>query len=448
MPVTRVNCPNCRQPFSAEINQLFDVGSDPSAKQILLSGSVNIAHCPHCGYQGPLATPIVYHDPEKELLLTYIPPEVSLSRPEQEELLGSLIQQIVNRLPQDKRKAYLLQPQAVLTLQGLAERILEADGITKEMIEAQQQRIRLIQQLLTVPDEALADAIQQDKELLDEEFFAILARLVEASAAAGDRNSAQALVELQRSLLPLTEYGQEIQSQTEEIEAAMQALREIGNELTRERLLDLFVEAPTETRLGALVTMTRPGLDYAFFQILSERIEEAGGDDKSKLTDLRQKLLELTREIDEQTERRKEVARMNLDTLLKVEDVETAVMQNMQAIDEYFVEVLNQELEEARSTGDIGKSAKLNQILQILQQASTPPEVGLIEELVQLPDSAAIQNRMKEMEQEITPEFMELLTGFISQMQSQEDEDLNNKLQVVYRTALKMSMEANLRREN
>ena len=75
MPKTRINCPNCRQPVTADIDQLFDVNIDPAAKQRLLSGAFNIIQCPHCGFQGQAATPIVYHDPEKELLLTYVPPE-------------------------------------------------------------------------------------------------------------------------------------------------------------------------------------------------------------------------------------------------------------------------------------------------------------------------------------------------------------------------------------
>jgi hypothetical protein len=41
MPKTRMNCPNCRQPIMADIEQLFDVAQDPTAKQRLLSGTVN-----------------------------------------------------------------------------------------------------------------------------------------------------------------------------------------------------------------------------------------------------------------------------------------------------------------------------------------------------------------------------------------------------------------------
>ena len=47
MPQTRINCPNCRQPLMADIDQLFDVARDPSAKQRLLSVSFNYIQCPN-----------------------------------------------------------------------------------------------------------------------------------------------------------------------------------------------------------------------------------------------------------------------------------------------------------------------------------------------------------------------------------------------------------------
>lgn len=443
MPVTRINCPNCGQPISAEITQLFDMNSDPAAKQRLLSGAANLVSCPNCGYQGPVATPIVYHDPEKELLLTYIPPEINLPRQEQERAIGALIQQALNNLPQEKRKAYILQPQQTLTMQGMMERILEADGITKEMIDAQQERVRLIQRLITVSDESLQEVVEEEAELIDQDFFEILARLVEASAAAGDNATAQRLVEVQRKILPYTEYGRQIQEQSAEVEAAMESLRAVGESLTREKLLDLLVEAPNEIRLSALASLTRPGLDYQFFQMLTEKIDSARGDEKSRLNELRGKLLEITREIDAQEERRREVARRNLETLLQVDEPENAILQNIQAIDEYFIEALNSELEKARQEGNLERSAKLNAIQDVLRKASTPPELELIEELIQLPDAEAIKARMGEESENITQEFLDLMTNIVGQ--GQENSEVQEKLQTIYRTALRMNMESNMR---
>ena len=82
---TQISCPRCRQPVVAQIEQLFDVSSDPGSKQRLLGGVSNYASCKNCGYNGPLATPIVYHDADKELLLTYFPGELGMPVNDQEK---------------------------------------------------------------------------------------------------------------------------------------------------------------------------------------------------------------------------------------------------------------------------------------------------------------------------------------------------------------------------
>ena len=88
MPRTQMNCPQCRQPIVVDVHQLFDIGANPDEKQIFLSGIHNIAQCQSCGFQGMVATPLVYHDPEKELLLTYVPTEMALPMEEQERIKG------------------------------------------------------------------------------------------------------------------------------------------------------------------------------------------------------------------------------------------------------------------------------------------------------------------------------------------------------------------------
>jgi MarR-like DNA-binding transcriptional regulator SgrR of sgrS sRNA len=163
----------------ADIDQLFDVGQDPTSKQKILSGAFNIASCPNCGFKGMIATPLVFHDPSNELLLTYFPPELALPINEQERIIGPLITRVTNSLPQEKRKAYLFQPQAMLTMQTMVERILAADGITKEMIQAQQERMNLLQRLINASDESITEATTKQDSLFDSDFFNLLNRLIE-----------------------------------------------------------------------------------------------------------------------------------------------------------------------------------------------------------------------------------------------------------------------------
>lgn len=444
MPKTMINCPNCRQPVTVEVEQLFDQGADPSAKQRLLSGAFNLVQCPHCGYQGNLATPIVYHDPAKELLMTFVPAEIGLPRNEQEKVIGSMINQVINNLPQEKRKAYLLQPQTALTMQGLVERILEKDGITHEMIEAQQKRLNLIQRLMTASQDVLEEIARQDDKIIDAEFFGLLRRLVEASMMSGDRESAQALADLQQKLMPITTFGRQLQAQSMEVEAAVAELRSAGDGLTREKLLALIENAPSEARLNAYVSLARPALDYSFFQLLSDKIERARGDGRTRLVELRARLLELTSQIDKQLEERATSARALLDEILESENIEEGLLANIPAIDEFFVQELNSAIEAARGKGDLEKTSKLQQIVSVLEQMSAaPPEVALIEELLDAPDEAALVQLFEDHQDEITPEFISALANVMGQVEASDDKEFTQKVQTVYRRALRYSMQKN-----
>ena len=447
MPKTRINCPNCRQPVVAEIEQLFDVGADPQAKQRLLSGGANVIQCQSCGYVGNIATPMVYHDPEKELLLTFAPPELGIKLEEQERILGPLIKKAVDALPKEKRKAYLFRPQNVLTMQGLVERVLEADGITKEMIQAQQKKLALIQRLAGVTaDDVLAEIIKQEDKNIDAEFFALLNRLLEASIMGGDQQSAQVLSALQKKLIPITTYGKRVQERNQEIQAAAKSLQDLGDEMSQEKLLDLVIQAENEVRVQALASFARPVMDYTFFQLLTERIERANGEQKKKLSALRERLLVVTREIDLQMEARMAQTRQLLEAILREPNIEEAMQQAMPAVDDLFIQALQAELEAARKAADLGKISKLQKINQILEEASAPPpEMELIQELLEAEDEAELKSRLEVHRQEITPQFVEMLMALMSQPQAAQNPEVNERLQMLYRLVVRISMQNSMK---
>jgi len=447
MTKTQVSCPNCRQPVVADVDQLFDVNADPSAKQRLLSGSFNLIQCKVCGYQGNLSTILVYHDPEKELLLTFVPPEVGLPRNEQERVIGGMINQVISKLSQEKRKGYLLNPQPTLTLQGLVERVLEADGITREMIQSQQQRLNLLQRLATASDESVrSELIKQEDALLDQDFFMLLNRLGEAAMSSGDRESAQQLVELQKSLLSNSTYGRQLQEQSKEIETALADLQKEGKDLTREKMLELVIHAPNETRLSALVGLARPLLDYAFFQLLSERIDRARGDGRTRLVELRAHLLEMTQEIDKQVETQRKQIRQLINALLQAPDIDDALSKALPAIDEVFEQELETMLQEARQQGDLNRSGKLQQIIDTLQKASAPPpEMQLIEEYLDITSDEARRQFLQDHQDQVNEGFMELMANLAVQTQSGQDKGLAERVMAANRQAIRFVMQRNLR---
>jgi hypothetical protein len=176
-------------------------------------------------------------------LLTYFPPELGLPINEQERIIGPLITRVTNNLPPEKRKAYLLQPQSMLTTQTMLESILAADGITKEMIQAQQDRMNLMQRLMNASDEGIDEIAAKEDALIDSDFYNLLNRLIEAAVVNGDQESAKRLGNLQKKLLPKTTFGRQIQEQSKDVEAAIQALQSAGKTLTREKLFEMVIKA-------------------------------------------------------------------------------------------------------------------------------------------------------------------------------------------------------------
>ena len=93
-----VTCPSCQNRFVSPVLTTIDVGQRPEAKTLFLSGQLNVAVCPQCGHAGVLSTPLVYHDPDKELLFTYLPSELGVPEDERQRLIGDLTNRIDGQL--------------------------------------------------------------------------------------------------------------------------------------------------------------------------------------------------------------------------------------------------------------------------------------------------------------------------------------------------------------
>jgi hypothetical protein len=432
----------------ANIEQLFDVTHEPASKQRLLGGQSNYARCPHCGYEGRLATPVVYHDNDKELLLTFFPMELGMPINEQEKMIGPLIKQVVDRLPAEKRKGYLFKPQANLTFESMMETILNKDGISSEMIKSQQERVQLIERLIQVTSaDVRSEMIKQNEKIIDEQFFGLFSRIGQNAMQSGQEPIARALIELQKQLLDETAFGRQLKESVGEIEAATKVLQEAGKSLTREKLLDFVLEAQSDARIRAYVSLARGGMDYVFFQNLTGKIDQASGDEKKRLESIREKLLGFVADVDRQLEARFKQAQDFVESLLKQDDVEKAARENIEGFSQDAVEVVNQLLRQASEQNDYTRMGKLQKVVQVLQEASAPPpEVAFIEQLIQSPDDAAVEKMLADNDAMINDQFLEALSGLAAQMESQagqgnpEAQALGQRLGEVYKVALRYSM--------
>lgn len=439
-PGTSVRCPNCSSPIQTHVHQLVDVGQDPSAKSRLLSGSLNLIRCPACGYEGQLATPLVYHDPSKELLLTYMPVELAIPKDEQERLIGRLINQAIEALPTEGRKGYLLQPQAVFTSQGLIERILAEDGVTKEDLDAQRAKIRLFEDLLRTSDDSLEGFVQEHDAELDEQFYQLAALSLQGTA---DEPARAAATQRLESTLQISTYGKQLAAREAELRAAAESLRAAGEDLTREKLLALLVEAKNDDRVEAIVSLARPGLDYSFFQLLTEQIEQAEGEESNRLEALRRRLLELTEEIDKAQEARLTRVSNLIGSIAQADDIDRAIQEALPAVDELFMAVLQANIRGAEESGDNELLARLKEIEAKLSTAimdSLPPNLRIAQQILETEDEEEAKRILDASADLIDDQLLGALMATSQRLEEANDKDGAERLRQLHRHALRLSM--------
>jgi hypothetical protein len=398
-----VTCPSCGNRFVSPVLTIIDARQNPEAKAMFLSGRINVAACPQCGHAGLLNTPIVYHDPDKELLLTYVPTELGLPETEQQRVIGDLTNRVMSSLPPEQRKGYLLRPQSFLRLEGMREAILNADGITPEMLEAQQAKVDLLARLIRATSEDSRRTIaQENDQQLDYEFFQILTLNIELAQADGQEEMANQLLELRGQLLEWTSTGHEVAARED-------AIRELGSGITREGLLDTLIQASQaeeDTKVDTMIRVGRPAIDYIFYQQLTSRIEAAS------LKALRERVLDVTTEVDAEIQRATEQATQLLKQILDSDDLEAAVRANLDQIDELFLNAMALNLQAAEKAGRTEEVQRLQQVGDIMMnliQESQPPEIQFINSLLSAGSADSTQELLEQNKDKLDARMLELM---------------------------------------
>lgn len=428
-----VTCPNCQRPFMADIYHIVDVGRNPELKWQLLAGTLNVARCPHCGMAGILGMPFAYHDPDKELLLIFMPNEAGLSANDQQKLIGSLTQEVMLSLPQERRKGYLFQPKTFMLLDSLVNAVLAADGVTPEMLEEQRRRQELINSFLKVKDDekAFQMLIQQNKEHLDYEFFQTLTTIAEAVAESGDEAGANMLLSLRAQILKAV---------APERPAEEVARLEAEQPLTREDLLEAILEIEDEEALEALVPLARPLIDYGFYLLMAERIQayekEGKTEEAQQLGRLRERLLDITARLDEEARQAMRRASELLRQVYHAEHPEQVIEAHMDEIDDLFFYVLSVNLEQAareNAEANAPAIAKLRRIAELAADAverRMPPALRFVNQLLR---AGSDDERRQMLENPPVPpaELMELVEALIRQFQAGGQQNVVRKLEFV-----------------
>jgi hypothetical protein len=342
MPVT---CTNCRTQFTTPIHDIID-GQDLSLKSAFLQGRLNVAQCPQCGFTSMVSIPILYYDSEKELAFVLAPGGLHTTSAEQEKMIGNLTNSLINSLPAEQRKFYLFNPRQFLTLDNMIMAILEADGITPEVLEAQSARVKLIEEFLQIDDKAtMKQKAEENDAKLDRQFFEILTASIQEAHMTGNEAGVQALLALRTVLARWSSQGRK-------------AVAEIDAELglilikSQEELLEKLQAVKNSEEFEGLVATGYQLLDYGFFQKLTAQIDEATKANNTKeanaLKELRTKILDSKERQEKKTQAALQKSAELLKEILQSGQPDKMLAQRLDEINETFFMVLSANIEEAQ----------------------------------------------------------------------------------------------------
>lgn len=430
---TQITCPVCQTKFVGEVHQIVDVGQDPELKEMFLGGYLNVVQCPSCGSVTQVGTPLLYHDPEHELFLVHVPLEMNLSHEEQQQLIGQLVRRAMDSLPPEQRRGYMLQPQTVISIQTLVEKVLEAEGITPEMVAQQRAQADLLQELLLADKEMVENLIIEREDQIDAGFFALLRALMESAEHAGQEDQMMKLVNLQALLFRKTEYGQKLERQQQALHAFTREAKQAGGLTPRLLLKHVLANRDDEVVVESLLMAGQQAFNYEFFVLLSERIEkrQKSGINANELLDLREYLLQLQQEMEQKSREIMAEAQKTLSQLLSAEDKQATIKANMGNFDDVFMLVLSASIAQAENRGDTARLAELreiqNGIVQVIEQQA-PPQVRLIKQLLGAESDEEMRQLLDENTELVQPELMELVGAIAAQADETDDQELKSRL--------------------
>lgn len=371
--VTQIACPSCQSPLQVQVVNIIDADAQPQLKSVLLGGRLNSGACPNCGTPVALAAPLVYHDAGKQFCFVHIPQQLlaSANSNEIEKFVGSVTNMLMNALPPEAPKAYLLAPKRFLTMQSLIEAVFEGDGITKEMLDTQRKRVELISAMLEAMqngDAALYEVMQKNSSAIDEEFTNTLGAFIEASQMSGDQQGIALLSQLQSKLAQFA-----------------------GGEATfaYEQLIDQLLNAPDDEARTQIVTTNQDVVDYTFFDIIKTRIDAAqsAGDDtlSAELTHIQDFVVTVYQQLQADLEQAFIKAGEILDAVFVAEDLEAALATRVSDLDDVFINLVAGQITMAERAGDSTTAARLGAIAALVPQvkaAALSPEDRVVHALL------------------------------------------------------------------
>jgi hypothetical protein len=127
-----------------------------------------------------------------------------------------------------------------------------------------------------------------------------------------------------------------------------------------------------------------------------------------------------------------------IEDLLRAEDREAALNRLLPEIDESFLALLAGRREAAHKAGQEETATRLGLLMDhILAQikASAPPEIQLMNDLLELADDAAVRQMLDSRSDELTPALLEVMEQMLENLRSNKRETLAGRMAVILELA-------------
>jgi hypothetical protein len=211
------------------------------------------------------------------------------------------------------------------------------------------------------------------------------------------------------------------------------------------------IHAPTTERVKALTSLARPAMDYEFFQMFTDKIEKTDDKSRDDLVEKRNLMLKLTQEIDQQLQEQFNEARDLIEMIINEESIEDTLMKNLNLIDQYFVQALASEMELAEKDNLTERKEKLEILMHLIQDLTTPAELKIVEQLLTVSkDEKKLDEMLAKLGDQINSQLIDYMTSIIGNYEEQikaakedsktELEDTFSRLKTIYNVVLRNSM--------
>ncbi|MBA3469668.1 MAG: hypothetical protein H0T53_08485 [Herpetosiphonaceae bacterium] len=428
----QIRCQNCQAPFAVPVWTYIDTGIMPELKSLMLSGQMNVAMCPNCGAGGMLATPLAYHDPAKKFFFTLFPQELNLGSAEEERFVGEATKVALETLPKEAPRGYILTPRRFITMQSLLETVLEGEGISKEVMQAQRARVEVLSQLaealetdhaagtLDTQEGKLAQAVEKHKTALDYDFFLTLTSYIDAALQQGRQESAEMLGQLRERVMTLSGFDPIAAGlQEPEVDDVVAALRDASDESLEETISNY-----------------RQVIDDAVFDAWAAQLATLPAAEQSAASARLEHVRSTIERMDAEAQAMFEAATELLREVMAAEDPRALLRERHKDISEAFMVVLDANISAAARAGQNEIAQHLSTVRQmtveVMQELMTPQE-RLINQLLSVESPAEATKLLRKNIAQVNPEFVKQVNELAEQMEQAGRKEVVDRLRQVAR---------------